>query len=224
MANHAQAQADTLALREQFDTAEQQKDATTLGVWIFLITEIMFFGGLFLAYTIYRDTYFPVFALASSSLNAVIGAVNTAVLLCSSFTMVLAVRASQVGQRNALIIFLILTLILGVAFLGVKAYEWNEKFQEHHVPGPTFHLEGTGQQGEAQLFFSLYFAMTGLHALHMVVGCGILTWLLIQSWKGKFTPEYMTPVDIAGLYWHFVDIIWIFLFPLLYLIDRHLGR
>jgi len=224
LANHAQAQADTLALREQFDTAEQQKDASTLGMWIFLITEIMFFGGLFLAYTIYRDTYFPVFALASSSLNAVIGAVNTAVLLCSSFTMVLAVRASQVGQRNALIIFLILTLILGVAFLGVKAYEWNEKFQEHHVPGPTFHLEGTGQQGEAQLFFSLYFAMTGLHALHMVIGCGILTWLLIQSWKGKFTPEYMTPVDIAGLYWHFVDIIWIFLFPLLYLIDRHLGK
>ena len=218
------AHAESLALREQFDTAEQQKDASTLGMWIFLITEIMFFGGLFLAYTIYRDTYFPVFALASSSLNAVIGAVNTAVLLCSSFTMVLAVRASQVGQRNALIIFLILTLILGVAFLGVKAYEWNEKFQEHHVPGPTFHLEGTGQQGEAQLFFSLYFAMTGLHALHMVIGCGILTWLLIQSWKGKFTPEYMTPVDIAGLYWHFVDIIWIFLFPLLYLIDRHLGK
>ena len=224
MANHAEAQAETLALREQFDTAEQQKDASTLGMWVFLITEIMFFGGLFLAYTVYRDIYFPVFALASSSLNAVIGAINTAVLLCSSFTMVLAVRASQVGQRNALIIFLILTLILGVAFLGVKAYEWNEKFQEHHVPGPTFHLEGTGQQGEAQLFFSLYFAMTGLHALHMVVGCGILTWLLIQSWKGKFTPEYMTPVDIAGLYWHFVDIIWIFLFPLLYLIDRHLGR
>jgi len=220
----SEAHVETLALREQFDTAEQQKDASTLGMWIFLITEIMFFGGLFLAYTIYRDTYFPVFALASSSLNAVIGAVNTAVLLCSSFTMVLAVRASQVGQRNALIIFLILTLILGVAFLGVKAYEWNEKFQEHHVPGPTFHLEGTGQQGEAQLFFSLYFAMTGLHALHMVIGCGILTWLLIQSWKGKFTPEYMTPVDIAGLYWHFVDIIWIFLFPLLYLIDRHLGK
>jgi cytochrome c oxidase subunit III len=224
LADHAQAHAETLALREQFDTAEQQKDASTLGMWVFLITEVMFFGGMFLAYTIYRNTYFPVFALASSSLNAVIGAVNTAVLLCSSFTMVLAVRAAQVGQRNAIIIFLILTLILGIAFLGVKAYEWNEKFQEHHVPGPTFHLEGTGEQGEAQLFFSLYFAMTGLHALHMVVGCGILTWLLIQSWKGRFTPEYMTPVDVAGLYWHFVDIIWIFLFPLLYLIDRHLGR
>jgi len=224
LANEAHAHVETLALREQFDTAEQQKDASTLGMWIFLVTEIMFFGGMFLAYTIYRDTYFQVFALASSSLNAVIGAVNTAVLLCSSFTMVLAVRAAQVGQRNALIIFLILTLILGVAFLGVKAYEWNEKFQEHHVPGPTFHLEGTGEQGHAQLFFSLYFAMTGLHAMHMVIGCGILGWLLIQSLKGKFTPDYMTPVDVAGLYWHFVDIIWIFLFPLLYLIDRHLGH
>ncbi|HKE25788.1 MAG TPA: cytochrome c oxidase subunit 3 family protein [Bryobacteraceae bacterium] len=224
MANQAHAHAETLALREQFDTAEQQKDASTLGMWIFLITEIMFFGGMFLMYTVYRDTYFPVFALASSSLNAVIGAINTAVLLCSSFTMVLAVRAAQLGQRNAIIIFLILTLILGIAFLGVKAYEWNEKFQEHHVPGPTFHLEGTGEQGQAQLFFSLYFAMTGLHALHMVVGCGMLIWLLVESRKGRFTAEYMTPVDIGGLYWHFVDIIWIFLFPLLYLIDRHLGK
>ena len=225
MADQAQAHAvETLALREQFDTAAQQRDAVTLGMWVFLITEVMFFGGMFLAYTIYRDIYFQVFALASSSLNAVIGAVNTAVLLCSSFTMVLAVRAAQIGHRRALVIFLILTLILGFAFLGVKAFEWNQKFQEHHVPGPTFHLDGTAEQGHAQLFFSLYFAMTGLHALHMVVGCGLLTWLLFQSLKGKFTPEYMTPVDISGLYWHFVDIVWIFLFPLLYLIDRHLGR
>jgi cytochrome c oxidase subunit III len=224
LANHAHAHAESLALREQFDTAEQQKDASTLGMWVFLITEVMFFGGMFLAYTVYRDIYFSVFALASSSLNVTIGAINTAVLLCSSFTMVMAVRAAQVGQRNAIIIFLILTLILGMVFLGVKAYEWNEKFVEHHIPGPSFHLEGTGEQGHAQLFFSLYFAMTGLHALHMVVGCGILTWLLIMTWKGRFTPEYMTPVDIGGLYWHFVDIIWIFLFPLLYLIDRHLGR
>jgi cytochrome c oxidase subunit 3 len=222
LANHAHA--ETLALREQFDTSEQQKDASTLGMWLFLITEVMFFGGMFLTYTIYRRAYFDVFALASSTLNAVIGAANTAVLLCSSFTMVLAVRAAQLGKRNALIIFLILTLVLGVAFLGIKGYEWNEKFQEHHVPGLSFHLDGTGEQGHAQLFFSLYFAMTGLHALHMIVGCGILTWLLIEAVKRKFTPGYMTPVDIAGLYWHFVDIIWIFLFPLLYLIDRHLGR
>jgi cytochrome c oxidase subunit 3 len=221
-AAHSSHVAETLALREQFDTAGQQKDASTLGMWIFLITEIMFFGGMFLAYVVYRSAYPQVFAVASSSLNAVIGAINTAVLLCSSFTMVLAVRAAQLGQRKAVIVLLILTLILGLAFLGVKGYEWNEKFQEHHIPGPTFHLEGVDMQGPAQIFFSLYFAMTGLHALHMIIGAGLLTWLVIAAYKGKFSADYMTPVDIAGLYWHFVDIIWIFLFPLLYLIDRHL--
>ena len=222
----ADAHVETLALREQFDTAAQQKEASTLGMWIFLLTEVMFFGGMFLLYTVYRNIYPNVFAVASSSLDAVLGAANTAVLLCSSFTMVLAVRAAQLGQRRAIIIFLILTLILGFAFLGVKAYEWNNKFEEHHVPGASFHFEGMplDQQRNAQLFFSLYFAMTGLHALHMVIGVGLLTWLILKARKGVFTAEYMTPVDIAGLYWHFVDIIWIFLFPLLYLIDRHLPK
>jgi cytochrome c oxidase subunit 3 len=215
---------ETLALREQFDTEAQQKDASTLGMWIFLITEIMFFGGMFLAYTVYRGAFPMVFAVASSSLALILGAVNTVVLLCSSFTMVLAVRAAQLGQQRAIILFLILTLLLGGVFLGVKAYEWKDKFEEHHIPGPTFHLEGvaTDQQGHAQLFFSLYFAMTGLHALHMVIGVGILTFLIFQTRKGRYTADYMTPVDVAGLYWHFVDIIWIFLFPLLYLIDRHM--
>ncbi len=220
MANHAHT--ETLALREQFDTAEQQKDASTLGMWIFLITEIMFFGGMFLAYTIYRSTYPEVFAVCSSSLNVYIGAANTVVLLCSSFTMVLAVRAAQLGRQGAIVFNLILTLILGFVFLGVKAYEWNEKFVEHHIPGPGFHFEGIAQQGPAQLFFSLYFAMTGLHAFHMIIGAGILLWLIVKAKQGTFTADYMTPVDVAGLYWHFVDIIWIFLFPLLYLIDRHL--
>ena len=224
MADHAHV--ETLALREQFDTSEQQRDASTLGMWIFLITEIMFFGGMFLAYTIYRSNYPSVFAVASSSLNVYIGAANTVVLLCSSLTMVLAVRASQLGQRQAIVLFLILTLILGFVFLGVKGYEWNEKFQEHHVPGRTFHLEGLAPelQGQAQLFFSLYFAMTGLHALHMVIGAGLMMVLTWQARKGKFSAEYNTPIDIGGLYWHFVDIIWIFLFPLFYLIDRHLGK
>jgi cytochrome c oxidase subunit 3 len=215
---------ETLALREQFDTEAQQKDASTLGMWIFLITEVMFFGGLFLAYTVYRRTYADVFAIASSSLNVYIGAANTVVLLCSSFTMVLAVRAAQLGRTKGIVLFLILTLILGGVFLGVKAYEWNEKYVEHHIPGPSFHLDGLapGQQGHAQLFFSLYFAMTGLHALHMVIGAGLLSVLIWQARKGRFSAQYMTPVDLCGLYWHFVDIIWIFLFPLLYLIDRHL--
>jgi len=225
LAEHAHV--ETLALREQFDTAAQQKDASTLGMWIFLVTEVMFFGGMFLAYTVYRNNYPMVFAVASSSLNVYIGAFNTVVLLCSSFTMVMAVRAAQLGNRKAIVLFLILTLILGFAFLGIKGFEWHEKLVEHHIPGmANFHLDGVApeQQGQAQLFFSLYFAMTGLHALHMVIGAGIVIALTWWSWKGKYTAEYMTPVDIGGLYWHFVDIIWIFLFPLLYLIDRHLGR
>ena len=226
MADHT-AHVETLELREQFNTAEQQKDASTLGMWLFLITEIMFFGGMFAAYTIYRRAYFEVFAVASTSLNEIIGAANTGILLLSSFTMVMAVRASQLGQRRMIILFLVLTLIFGAAFLGVKAYEWNEKFEEHHIPGQAgFHLEGVapGDQGHAQLFFSLYFAMTGLHALHMVIGAGMLCFLIWEAKKGVYTATYNTPVDMIGLYWHFVDIIWIFLFPLLYLIDRHLGK
>ncbi len=208
-------------LQEQFETPSQQKEASTLGMWIFLVTEVMFFGGLFLAYTIYRKEFTATFALASNTLNVVIGAANTAVLICSSFTMVMAVRSAQIGSRKALVVFLILTILFGGVFLGVKAYEWNEKFVEHHVPGPTFHLEGTEAQGPAQLFFSLYFTMTGLHALHMIIGEGLMVFLLWQAWIGKYGPTYYTPVDIGGLYWHFVDIIWIFLFPLLYLIARH---
>lgn len=222
MASHSHA--ETLALREQFNTEAQQKDASTLGMWIFLITEIMFFGGLFLAYTVYRRWYADIFAVASCSLDVYIGAANTVVLLSSSLTMVLAVRAAQLGKRKALVIFLVLTLLLGGVFLGVKAYEWNQKYVEHHIPGPDFHFEGVTQQGPAQLFFSLYFAMTGLHALHMVIGAGLLIVLIVLAAKGRFSASYMTPVDVVGLYWHFVDVIWIFLFPLLYLIDRHLGR
>ncbi len=225
MADHAPT--ETLALRVQFDTEAQQKDAATLGMWLFLVTEIMFFGGMFAVYTIYRSWYPDVFAIASSSLNEIIGALNTGVLLLSSFTMVMAVRAGQLGQRKAIVIFLILTLLFGGIFLGVKAYEWNQKFEEHHIPGQAaFHLDGVlpGDQGHAQLFFSIYFAMTGLHALHMVIGVGILLILIVQARKGRFSASYYTPVDVAGLYWHFVDIIWIFLFPLLYLIDRHLVK
>jgi cytochrome c oxidase subunit 3 len=211
----------------QFDTEAQQKDASTLGMWIFLVTEIMFFGGMFAVYTIYRSWYPDVYAIASSSLNEIIGALNTGVLLLSSFTMVMAVRAAQLGQQRAIVMFLILTLLFGGIFLGVKAYEWNEKFEEHHIPGQAaFHLDGVlpADQGHAQLFFSIYFAMTGLHALHMVIGVGLLLTLIVQARKGRFSASYYTPVDVAGLYWHFVDIIWIFLFPLLYLIDRHLVK
>jgi cytochrome c oxidase subunit III len=216
---------ETLALREQFDTEDQQKDASTLGMWVFLITEIMFFGGMFLAYTLYRTMYPTVFGIASSSLNLPIGATNTCVLLLSSFTMAMAVRSGQLGKKKAVIWFLIITMLFGLAFLGIKAFEWTDKFHEHHVPAfANFHLEGTQLQGQAKLFFSLYFAMTGLHALHMAVGVGIVLFIIIETAKNKYSPKYYTPIDIAGLYWHFVDIVWIFLFPLFYLIDRHIPK
>lgn len=215
---------ERLDLREQFDTPAQQREAATLGMWIFLITEVLFFGGLFTAYMVYRSYYPGPFARASATLSTPIGALNTAVLLCSSFTMALAVRSAQLGRRRLIVLFLIVTMIFGGVFLGVKAYEWHEKAVERHVPGPDFHLEGETMQGQAQLFFSLYFAMTGLHALHMVIGIGILTTIAIRAHRGRYSPSYYSPVDVAGLYWHFVDIVWIFLFPLLYLIDKHIPK
>jgi cytochrome c oxidase subunit 3 len=200
---------------------DQQFEASTLGMWTFLVTEIMFFGGLFLGYTVYRALYPEAFAEASRLLDYRLGAVNTAVLICSSLTMVLAVRAAQLSQRRPLIIFLVLTIILGSVFLVNKGFEYAHKFHEHLVPGPNFGPEAPlTDPHHSQLFFSFYFGMTGLHALHMVIGIGILAVLVYQSWRGRFNSEYFAPVDITGLYWHFVDIVWIFLFPLLYLISR----
>lgn len=209
----------------QFRNLDQQREAASLGMWVFLVTEVMFFGGLFLAYTINRSTYPAVFAMASRELDVHLGALNTGVLIVSSYTMAMAVWSSQTGKKKQLIGFLVLTLVLGCIFLGVKYVEWAAKFHHHLVPGFGFAFpEAHGDVGtiaHAQLFFSLYFGLTGLHALHMVVGAGLLTWLLIQAARGRFTAEYNTPVEICGLYWHFVDIVWIFLFPLLYLIDLH---
>lgn len=215
-----QAEAGAPARAHQFDTADQQKDASTLGMWLFLVTEIMFFGGMFCCYLVYRSFYPAAFAAGSHHLDILLGGLNTAVLIASSLTMVLAVNAAQAGKTQLIVVFLILTILLGGVFLGVKAVEWGHKFADHHVPGPSFHFEGANAR-EAQLFFSLYFAMTGMHALHMVIGIGLLTVLAVQARRGKFTAAYNTPVDLCGLYWHFVDLIWIFLFPLLYLIDRH---
>jgi cytochrome c oxidase subunit 3 len=218
------------ALLHHFATAEQQRNSASFGMWIFLGTEVMFFGGLFCAYLIYRRLYFGDFAAASKSINALLGGVNTAVLICSSLTVVLAIWAAETRRRALMIGMLIVTMLFGLAFLGIKGKEYKDKFDEHHVPGATFsfeHIPIPSQPNQyanpehAQIFFALYFIMTGLHALHMVVGLGIFTWLLIMGWKGRFTPEYHTPLEIGGLYWHFVDIIWIYLFPLLYLIDRH---
>jgi cytochrome c oxidase subunit 3 len=218
------------ALLHHFADPEQQRDAANLGMWVFLATEIMFFGGLFCAYLVYRLKFFDDFAAASKSIDATLGATNTAVLICSSLTVVLAVWAAQTARRKLLIGMLAVTMLFGLVFLGIKALEYKDKFEEHHVPGASFSFDKVpipGHPGEyanpqhVQLFFSLYFVMTGLHALHMIIGLGIFAWLLTMAWKGRFTPEWHTPVEIGGLYWHFVDIVWIYLFPLLYLIDRH---
>jgi cytochrome c oxidase subunit 3 len=217
-------------LLHHFATPEQQRNSSNLGMWIFLATEVMFFGGLFCAYLIYRRWYFGDFGAASKSIDALLGGINTAVLICSSLTVVLAIWAAQTSRRALLILMLVLTMLFGLTFLGIKGKEYKDKFEEHHVPGATFSFEHVPIPGHpdqyakpehAQIFFALYFIMTGLHALHMVIGLGIFSWLLWMAWKGRFTPEYHTPLEVGGLYWHFVDIVWIYLFPLLYLIDRH---
>lgn len=208
-------------LQHHFDSMEQQRDASALGMWVFLVTEILFFGGLFLAYTVYRAQYPRAFAEASRHLDITLGTLNTAVLIISSLTMALAVYSAALGRRKAIMGFLGATMALGATFLGVKAVEYAHKFHDHLVPGAGFRFPGPDAK-QAEIFFSLYFAMTGLHAAHMVIGLGLLTVLVLQAKKGRYGPEYYTPVEISGLYWHFVDIVWIFLFPLLYLIGRHL--
>lgn len=209
------------ALAHHFENLEQQKEASTLGMWVFLVTEVLFFGGLFVAYSVYRGWYPEAFAAASQSLGLTLGAVNTVVLITSSLTMALAVHSAQMGDRRKLMLFLAATMVLGAVFLGIKAVEYADKFEHHHVPGPSFHFEPEALARETQIFFSLYFVMTGLHALHMIIGLGIMMWMLWWARTGLISPEYASPIEISGLYWHFVDIVWIFLFPLLYLLGRH---
>lgn len=207
-------------LQHHFTSLDQQFSASQMGMWSFLITEILFFGGLFLGYTLYRIFYPQAWAAASQQLDVTLGAVNTVILIGSSFTMALAVRSGHLGNKPAIIKNLGLTLLLGLVFLGIKAVEYSAKFEHHLVPGAHFSFPAYPGPG-AELFFSFYFAMTGLHAFHMVigmVGIGILMWMAAND---RFSKEYSTPVEMMGLYWHFVDIVWIFLFPLLYLVLRH---
>ena len=242
------------ALQHHFDTMAQQKEAAVIGMWVFLLTEILFFGGLFVAYMIYRIWYFDAFAEASRRLSLFWGGLNTAVLIGSSLTMALAVRAAQTNNRKWTVNWLVLTMLLGCVFLGVKVIEYQDKFANYEVPGANYNWlyheqhastptnpqvdssslsagaeEGHRQlrltpeqlQNTTQLYFSLYFTMTGLHALHMIIGVGLMMVITWMAWKGKFDAQYYTPVEMSGLYWHFVDIVWIFLFPLLYLVERH---
>jgi len=247
-------------LQHHFDTPEQQFDAGKLGIWLFLATEILLFGGLFCAYAIYRANHPEVFVYAHQYLDKILGGTNTVILLCSSLTMAWAVRASQLGQRKLLITLLSLTLLGGFGFMGIKFVEYKAKWEHGLLPGTHFapHEEGEAPAaapaaaapqttfkpsaagpagtvreegaGEAatghgkrpsntQIFFGIYFLLTGLHGIHVLIGIGAISWILIRSIRGEFGPEYFTPVDFVGLYWHLVDLIWIFLFPLLYLIS-----
>jgi cytochrome c oxidase subunit III len=258
-------------LRHHFETAQQQKEAATLGMWAFLVTEVMLFGGIFMAYFVYRWAFPDVWAESASHLNTPLGTVNTVVLLVSSLTVALAVNAAEEGRRRTVLTMLGVTLVLGFGFLGIKAYEYSEKFShcagystpiawftgtgqhavdECLVPGraflfpaehggghgatseapntegavqaePTGHSQAAvvgGQRTPHQLFYFLYFVATGLHAVHMLIGITIVSILAFLTWRGTFTPTYFTPVEIGGLYWHLIDIVWVFLFPLFYLV------
>jgi cytochrome c oxidase subunit III len=222
------------ALQHQFVDLRQQREAASLGMWVFIAQEVLFFGGLFAAYTVYRSLYPEAFSAGSHHLSWKIGFANTLVLIASSFTMAMAVHSAAIGKKSRIVAFLLATVLLGSIFLGVKYFEYGEKIRPCLGDGPhtgcllpgerfdaaTVHLEGAEGQ-HAQIYFSLYFGMTGLHALHMIVGIPIILTIATLAGRGRYTPEYHTPVELVGLYWHFVDIIWIFLFPLLYLIGAH---
>lgn len=204
-------------LADQFDDLPQQREASTLGMWTFLATEILFFGGLFLSYIIYRITYPHAFAEASRHTLLAFGTLNTAILLTSSLTMALAVRASQEDNPKPLLRSLLCTIALASAFLGVKAVEYRQDLAEHLWPGPEFIA---GLPPQSQIFWFLYWAMTGLHAVHVTIGVGVLSWVAWQANRGRFSSSYYNPIEVAGLYWHFVDVVWIFLYPLFYLANR----
>lgn len=208
------------ALKHHFDDLGQQHEAAMLGMWLFLGTELLFFGGLFTAYMLYRVWYPETFGAASRTLDITLGAVNTMVLITSSLTMALAVHAAATDERRKLMAFLAATMVLGAVFLGIKGIEYHHKFVEHHVPGPAFHFEGP-EANHVQMFFVLYFALTGLHALHMIIGILLVGYVAKRAWSGAYTPRNYNFLEGTGLYWHFVDLVWIFLFPLLYLIGRH---
>jgi cytochrome c oxidase subunit III len=221
--------------KHHFETAEQQREAASFGMWLFLLTEIMFFGGLFFAYLLYRNWYYDAFVAASNSISMPLGLLNTIVLISSSFTMAMGVWAAEIRNKKYLQLALIATIVLGFIFLGIKSIEYTQKFEEHHVPGASFDIvdfvhppAGSHEKplsvdmaNKTQIYFSLYFAMTGVHALHMIIGIAILFVLLWKARTGLYTTGYVQPIENFGLYWHFVDIVWIFLFPFLYLINRH---
>lgn len=210
--------AQVRGLAPHFADLQQQHEAATLGMWVFLATELMFFGGLFTAYVFYRQQYPDEFAAASRKLNLTFGGINTIVLLTSSFTMALAVHAAQLGRRGRLTVLLGLTAILGAAFLVIKAFEYHGDYLDDLVPGLAFEESAWEKPAGVKLFLLLYYLMTGVHGLHLIAGIALLTVLAAFAGQGRFTPEHHAPVEVGGLYWHFVDVIWLFLLPLLYMV------
>jgi cytochrome c oxidase subunit 3 len=209
----------SVAPQEHFTSMEQQRESAHIGMWLFLMTELMLFSGLFTAFAFYRQAYPAGFEIASHHAELTLGAVNTAVLLISSLTMALAVRAAKLGQSRAIAAFLAATFFLGIAFLALKGTEYMHHFQDHLFPGPGFSFEGPNANA-VEIFFYLYFTMTGLHALHMLLGLMVVVFMIVRALRGHFTAGYPTPVELAGLYWHFVDVVWIFLFPMFYLLGK----
>lgn len=206
-------------LQHHFEDLGQQHEASTLAMWGFLATEILFFGGVLMAYWVYRILYPEAWALGGHQQNTLAGGINTLVLIVSSLTMALAVRNAQLGNRRGIVLMLVLTLIFGSTFLGIKMFEYSVHWREGLFPGTHWHWnENPALAPKVQLFMVFYWGMTGLHALHMIIGAGLLVWFIWRAAKDHFGPEYYGPVEVMGLYWHFVDIVWIFLFPFLYLI------
>jgi len=206
-------------LAHHFKNPEQAYQASKLGLWLFLVTEVLLFGGLFVTYIMMRGKYPETFAAAHHFLNKPLGAVNTVVLICSSLTMAMAVDKSKRALSKKASLYLLLTLLCGATFMVIKYFEYQHKFHEGLMPGIHF-TNPELTDPHAPLFFSLYFMMTGLHGIHVLVGMGLITWILIRSLRKEFGPTYYTPVELTGLYWHLVDLIWIYLFPLLYLIGH----
>ncbi len=212
---------EALRLREQYATPDQQRQTATFGMWIFLVTEVLLFGALFTGYTVYRISAPQAFDAGSKDMEIVLGGINTAVLICSSYTMALSVYFAEKGKQKWLMLFLILTMIIGVLFLGIKFTEYYMHYKDHKVPGFWFE-EHSGDAPKIQMFFVFYFVMTGLHALHMTIGLVVLSVLLFRTFIGSITAEYHTPIEVGGLYWHFIDIVWIFLYAIFYIPGLHL--
>lgn len=204
-------------LAHHFSEAEQQRESAKLGMWIFLLTEILLFGGLFVAYSVYRAWNPEMFINAHKQLNVYLGTLNTFVLITSSLTIALSIRSMQLGNKKRTMQLLVVTILLAAAFLVIKYFEYSHKFHLGQLPGKYYSFDGL-KGTNPHVFFSIYFLMTGLHGLHVILGIGAIFWVLYRTSKNHFSSEYYTPIEMVGLYWHLVDLIWIYLFPLFYLI------